>query len=226
MKKESSREKYTPRIKICGLTKADEALLCAELGANAIGLVFYKRSPRYVADAQAYDICRILPKEIKRVGVFVNEPYSSIMHKIEKFGIDIVQLHGNEPPQIVTVLRKEGIAVIKALFLEEKPDFKEAADYEASAFLVECGKGSLPGGTALSWSWEKAKSLGEKYPLILAGGLSPENVSTAVSLCLPDAVDVSSGVESSPGIKDIEKVKSFINKVSACSLTKKPWRIF
>lgn len=218
--------KYTPQIKICGLTKIDDAVKCTELGADAIGLVFHPKSPRFVTDDRAREICLALPKGIKRVGVFVDETFASIIRKVERCGINAVQLHGNEQPQLVGSLRKENLIVIKALFLENKPSLEEAKDFDASAFIVEYGKGALPGGNALSWDWEKAKKISGKYPLILAGGLTPENVSHAVSLCLPDAVDVSSGVESAPGTKDIEKVKLFISRVSACSLAKRPGRIF
>lgn len=218
--------KYIPQVKICGLTKIDDAVQCASLGADAIGLVFHPKSPRFVTDDRAREICFALPKGIKRVGVFVDETFASIMQKVEKCGINAVQLHGNEPPQLAGSLRKEKLIVIKALFLEKKPDLEDAVNYNASAFLAECGKGALPGGNALSWDWEKAKKISGKYPLILAGGLTPENVCHAVFLCLPDAVDVSSGVESAPGIKDIEKVKLFISRVFACSLAKRPGRIF
>jgi len=220
------KTRNSPEIKICGITGVKDALSCAELGADAIGIVFYPKSPRFVTDDGAREICFALTKGIKRVGVFVDETFASIMQKVEKCGINAVQLHGNEPPQLVGSLRKENLIVIKALFLENKPALEEAKDYDASAFLVECGKGALPGGNALSWDWEKAKKISGKYPLILAGGLTPENVSQAVSLCLPDAVDVSSGVESAPGIKDIEKVKLFIMNVSESIPAKKTRRIF
>jgi len=220
------KTRNSPEIKICGITGVKDALSCASLGADAIGLVFHPKSPRFVTDDRAREICLALPKGIKAVGVFVDETFASIMRKVERCGINTVQLHGNESPELVTCLRRENLIVIKALFLEKKPTLEDAANYEASAFLTECGKGALPGGNALSWDWEKAKMISGKYPLILAGGLTPENVSQAVSLCLPDAVDVSSGVESAPGIKDIEKVKLFISMVSACSLAKRPGRIF
>jgi phosphoribosylanthranilate isomerase/indole-3-glycerol phosphate synthase/phosphoribosylanthranilate isomerase len=226
MEHKPAGSRYTPQVKICGLTGIDDAVQCAELGADAIGLVFHLNSLRFVTDDRAREICLALPERVKRVGVFVDETFELIMRKIERCGINAVQLHGNEPPQLVGSLRKENLIVIKALFLQKKPAFEDAAIYEASAFLAECGKGALPGGNALSWDWEKAKNISGKYSLILAGGLTPENVSHAVSLCLPDAVDVSSGVESAPGIKNIEKVKLFISRVSECSLTKRPGRIF
>lgn len=218
--------KYSPQVKICGLTEINAAVECASLGADAIGLVFHPKSTRFVSDDRAREICLALPEETKKVGIFVDETFTSIMHKAEKCGINAVQLHGNESPDLAKSLMKEGLIVIKALFFEKNPSFEDAANYEISAFLAECGKGALPGGNALSWDWEKAKNIGGKYPLILAGGLTPDNISHAVSLCIPDAVDVSSGVESAPGIKDINKVKMFMSNVSASLLLKKPGRIF
>jgi len=216
----------SPEIKICGITGVKDALSCADLGADAIGLVFYPKSPRFVTDDRAREICLALPERVKRVGVFVDETFASIMQKVERCGINAVQLHGNESPQLAGDLLKENLIVIKALFHSKKPAFEDAVNYEASAFLAECGKGVLPGGNALAWDWKKAKKISGKYPLILAGGLTPENVSHAVSFCLPDAVDVSSGVESAPGIKDIKKVELFISRVSACRLIKTAGRIF
>jgi phosphoribosylanthranilate isomerase len=217
---------HAPQVKICGLTEVDAAVECASLGADAIGLVFYPKSPRFVTDEQARKICLALPGKTKKTGVFVDADFKSIMQRVGKCGINAVQLHGNETPELVESLMKECLIVIKALFLEKKPLFEDTANYNASAFLAECGKGALPGGNALSWDWVKAKKITVKYPYILAGGLSPENVFQAVSLGLPDAVDVSSGVESAPGIKDIEKIKLFISSVKACSLPKREWRIF
>jgi phosphoribosylanthranilate isomerase len=218
--------KYTPQIKICGLTETDKAVRCAELDADAIGLVFHPKSPRFVSDAKAREICSALPEKTNKVGVFVDETFETIIKKVDKCGINTVQLHGNESPDLAAKLMKEKLTVIKALFLEKEPSFKNAVKYQVSAFLGECGRGALPGGNALSWDWEKAKMINEKYPLILAGGLTPENVYHALSLCLPDAVDVSSGVESAPGIKDIKKVELFIGRARSSAPANRPWRIF
>ncbi len=226
IKQKDNTDNQTPQIKICGITRVSDALSCAELGVNALGFVFYPKSPRYVDQNKVLEISQALPKEIKTVGVFVDESFSSIMQTVEKCGLSAVQLHGSETPQLAAELCKENLIVIKALFLEKSPSIEEAKNYEASAFIVEYGKGALPGGNALSWDWEKAKTVGENYPLILAGGLAPDNISTAISICSPDAVDISSGVESSYGIKDIGKVESFISIVSGCALTKTTRRIF
>ena len=218
-------ERYnSPQIKICGLTRVDEAVKCAELGADAIGCVFYSKSPRNVSVDEAENICRSLPENIITVGLFVNESFSFIMHRVKACGLKSVQLHGQESFELVEALRKENILVIKALFAERKPELKDADKYNASAYLVECGKGKLPGGNAVEWDWKKAKAFGEKYPFVLAGGLKPDNVCQAVSDSVPDAVDVSSGVESFPGRKDPGKVEAFIKAVSGCVFDKEKAR--
>ena len=148
------------------------------------------------------------------------------MGKIERCHLNAVQLHGQESPQIVRSLRKENILVIKALFIKGRPSLEDASKYEASAYLVECGQGKLPGGNALAWNWKAARDFGKKYPFILAGGLAPENIYSAVNSSAPDAVDISSGVESAAGQKDLDKVASFMDAISRCHLSKKIRRIF
>jgi phosphoribosylanthranilate isomerase len=212
--------KQIPQIKICGLTNAHEAYECAALGAHAIGCVFYPKSPRHVSQKQARDIAEALPPEISLVGVFVNEGFDEIMKKVKHCHLNAIQLHGQEPPDLANRLRNENLLIIKALFDKIKPGFNDASRYRASAYLVECGKGKLPGGNALSWNWEKAIELGKSYPLILAGGISEDNVIQAINESSPDALDISSGVESAPGRKDIAKVKSFISKVTTSDLYK------
>ena len=219
-------QKNTPQIKVCGLTRVDEALECVALGVDAIGCVFYPKSPRNLTEAQAKEICIAMPEGVKTIGVFVNETFSDIMAKVEKCRLKGVQLHGQESADLVTRLRQENLLVIKALFDENKPSLNEAAHYSASAYLVECGKGKLPGGNAVKWNWNKAKPIGDTHPLILAGGLAPDNVAAAVAAGIPDAVDVSSGVESSPGRKDLLKVKSLIDAVCRCTVNKDVRMIF
>jgi phosphoribosylanthranilate isomerase len=217
---------FIPQVKICGLTRVQQALQCADLGADAIGFVFYPKSPRHLTDDQAKKICMALPERVKKVGVFVNESFSSIMNHVERCHLSIAQLHGQESPELVRRLCNQNIQVIKAFFIDGNPSLKDAENYPASAFLVECAQGKLPGGNALQWNWDQAKSFGEKHPLIIAGGLSPENVSHAIKVSSPHAVDVSSGVESSPGNKDIDKVSLFLDAVSRCSVNKNAEKIF
>ncbi len=205
----------SPQVKICGLKSVEEAVACAELGADAIGCVFFERSPRFVTDEQARDICRGLPKGVYGVGVFVNEDFENVMGRVERCGLKAVQLHGGESPEMVRRLRDEGVVVIKAFFVNSEPAMDAAELYEASACLVECAGGVLPGGNAMAWDWGAARGLSRKTPLVLAGGLTPDNVSDAIRAAVPAAVDVSSGVEAGPGIKDIGRVQRFIDAVRA-----------
>ncbi len=215
------------QIKICGLTVPEQALQCAKMGADAIGLVFFAKSPRNVSDEQARAISDILPPEIVTTGVLVNENFDFIMNRVKNCGLKAVQLHGQETPELVEKLRAEGLTVIKGLFMSKAPFLQDAPDFAASGFLVECGKGKLPGGNAETWKWSEAGPFARKFPLILAGGLSPENVAQAISESEPDAVDVvSSGVEASPGQKDMEKVRRFIAAVQHCDTQRKLRRIF
>ena len=209
----SGQEKFTPQVKICGITQVEQALWCAELGADAVGCVFYPKSPRYLTEEKARDICRALPGHLTAVGVFFGKTYPEIMEKVEKYRLRAVQLHGRESPELVRQLKKENLIVIKALFIDGTPDLDDAASYQASGYIVECTGGPLPGGNAMAWNWNESRAFGQKHPLILAGGLSPENVQQAVQDSMPDAVDVSSGVESSPGIKDFDRIKAFIDAV-------------
>ncbi len=203
-----------PQVKICGLTRPAEALECARLGADAIGLVFYPRSPRNVTPQQAGNICRRLPPGVTAVGVFVDTPSEKNISLAAGCGFSTVQLHGREKPRQLSRLEQAGLRVIKALFTNRSPEIVEAPRYDAAAaILVECGRGNLPGGNALAWNWKLPEGLFKRHPIILAGGLDPENIREALLAGRPDAVDVSSGVELSPGKKDLRKVQAFLSAV-------------
>jgi phosphoribosylanthranilate isomerase len=147
------------------------------------------------------------------VGVFVDADYATVMRTVDACRLTVVQLHGRESPELVGRVRKQGITVIKALFVDGRPSPARAADYPAHAFLVECAHGPLPGGNAMAWRYESVKADDRIRPLILAGGLSPETVSRAIEQARPDAVDVSSGVEQRPGVKSMDKVREFLSIV-------------
>jgi phosphoribosylanthranilate isomerase len=202
-----------PQVKICGLTRPHEAAHCVRLGADAIGLVFFPKSPRNVTDDQARAVVAALPETVAAVGVFVDAPFSFIMERVDRCGLCMAQLHGREPAELAARLMAEGVGVIKALFVDGAPGIADAKNYQVDAFLVECAKGPLPGGNAMAWDWGTAREFGRQSPLVLAGGLSPGNVHDAIRACLPWAVDVSSGVEASPGRKDIHKVERLIAAV-------------
>jgi len=217
---------HTPQIKICGLTKPEDAAKCITLGADAIGLVFFKKSPRYLTVNRAQGIIHALPKGATVVGVFANEPFNSIMDIVYSCHINTVQLHGNEPPKFVNDLIKQGLRVIKALYMESEPSVKKMASYQASAYIVECAEGILPGGNAMVWNWQDAAPFSETHPLILAGGLTADNVGDAIRQAMPDVVDVSSGVEYAPGKKDMHKVTMFIKAVKESRTKRELRRIF
>ena len=217
----------SPQIKICGLTVVEEALACAQAGADAIGLVFYPPSPRNISAAVARDIGANLPPHICKVGLFVDAPFLEMMKTAQNCRLDYIQLHGCEPPAMVEAIQMAGISVIKALFANKKPFVSEAKDYRSCVFLVEVGSQAAPGGSGLVWQWGAARAFLAGRPTILAGGLNPENVGEAIGqFGAPDAVDVSSGVESAPGRKDIDKVRAFIETVRNTKPGFAPGRIF
>ncbi len=223
-----SRQPGTPgrvAVKICGLTRVDEAEGCVQLGADAVGCVFFPKSPRHVSGEQAAAICRALSGRATVVGVFVNAGFDAIMARVGRCGLGAVQLHGQEGPELVRRLGDEGVPVIKALFDGGRPGLGDAGSYAAAAFLVECAKGPLPGGNAMAWDWSSARPLGAAHPMILAGGLSPQNVAQAIAAARPSAVDVSSGVESAPGRKDLARAAAFVEAVNRCPRTA-PFGVF
>lgn len=215
-----------PQIKVCGLTRVEDALVCREAGVDAIGLVFYPPSPRFVKPNRAARIAAAVRGRAVTVGVFVDETYDTIMRTTENCALQAVQLHGQESPAMIRRLKSHNLTVIKTLFYTRTPFFKDAAAYEASSFLLECGRGRLPGGNASSWPWQKARNIELRKPFILAGGLTPQNVATAIVRGSPDAVDVSSGVESAPGRKNSTQIKLFIDTVAASGNHMATRRIF
>ena len=202
-----------PQVKICGLTRPHEAAQCVSLGADAVGVVFYPKSPRHVTADQAQAVVGALPETAAAVGVFVDADFSYIMTRVERCGLSMAQLHGRESVRLAARLKAEGVGVIKALFINGRPGFDDAPEFDVDGYLVECAKGPLPGGNAMAWDWGAARDFGNRQPLVLAGGLSPDNVADAIGSALPAAVDVSSGVEASPGRKDPDRVARLIAAV-------------
>lgn len=196
------------RIKICGITRVEDALLAADLGAHAIGLVFHPGSPRAVSPAQAARIAAALPAFITVVGLFVNADPATIRKVIDEVPLDLLQFHGNESPADCVGY---GRRFIKAVRMAPAVDLvKCAADFHgASGLLLDAHVTGAWGGTGQRFDWARVPH-GLARPVILSGGLIPENVAEGIRVVRPVAVDVSSGVESAPGIKDAEKLKSFI----------------
>jgi phosphoribosylanthranilate isomerase len=214
------------QIKVCGLTDPADAAACADSGVQAVGLVFYPESRRCIGPEQAAAIRGVLPDAVQTIGVFVDEPAEEILAISEKGRLTGVQLHGTEPPGLVRTLKAHGLFVIKAFYLKGEPSIHRADAYGADACLVEFGRGRLPGGNAMKWNWSAAAAFGARRPFILAGGLCPETVAAAITGARPDAVDVSSGVEASPGRKDSHKIEAFVRAVTQCPTPHQVRRIF
>jgi phosphoribosylanthranilate isomerase len=196
-----------PRVKICGITNLDDARYASACGADALGFVFYKDSPRCVDPGQAQRIIAELPPMITTVGLFVNESPDRIRQTVEFCGLNAVQLHGDEKPDQCCYAPYR---VIKALRLRPGIDDSVFSSYQVSALLLDAYVPDKPGGTGQRCDWDRAKKIASRHRVILAGGLNPDNVTEAVRQVQPYAVDVSSGVEIKPGQKDPEKVASFI----------------
>lgn len=218
-----------PQVKICGLTRPHEAAACAAMGADAIGLVFFPKSPRNVNSHQAKAVVDALPSATAAVGVFVDADFSFIMSQAEGCGLSMAQLHGRESPRLAECLKAEGLGVMKALFIDGRPTLHDAQGFDVDGYLVECAKGPLPGGNAMAWNWGAARDFGRRHPLVLAGGLSPENIADAIGAGLPAAIDISSGVEASPGRKDLGRVARLLAAVQGtadCYAGKKMQAVF
>lgn len=195
------------RVKICGITNSEDAQTAIELGADALGFVFAK-SPRQMTKEQAGEIIKNLPPFITPVGVFVDERVEKVKEICDFCNIGTVQLHGNEDPSYVNDLVK--YKIIKAFRIKAEGDLMPMAIYKAHAFLLDSYVKGTMGGTGVAFNWEIARQAHKYGNIILSGGLTPENVKEAIHIVKPYAVDVSSGVESSPGKKDKQLIKNFI----------------
>ena len=195
------------RIKICGITNIEDALAAIEYGADAIGFVFHNKSPRFVTPGTVKTIISRIPPFITTVGVFVNEDSTKVEKIAQDTGLDIIQLHGSEPPEACHMSKK----VIKAIRVKELTDLEPLKSYQVSAFLLDTYSPHAIGGTGLIFNWDIAVEARNFGRIILAGGLTPDNVEEAVRWVQPYGIDVSSGVEGDiKGRKDRNKLKLFI----------------
>ena len=191
-------------LKICGLTTPEDARFCAEAGAAALGAVFFPPSPRNVTPERAAEVFADVAPDVARVGVFVDATAADILRAARIAGLGVAQLHGAEPPALAAELLAAGIRVLKVLRGGDLA--AEAEAYPADTrFLVECGRGALPGGNGAAWDWSAARAL-SPLPFALAGGLGPDNLAAAATASGAVFFDLSSSVESSPGRKDRGKV--------------------
>lgn len=196
------------KVKICGITSVADAIACVEAGADALGFMFYKRSPRYIEPAVAAEIARQLPEHIIRVGVFVNEQVATVKAVLAMCRLDLLQFHGDEPPEYCLQFN---MRTMKAFRVRDTASLRLLPAYETDFWLLDAYVPALRGGTGETFNWQlavEAKKFGRA--IFLAGGLTPENVAVAVQLVQPYGVDVSTGVESAPGKKDHAKIRAFI----------------
>jgi phosphoribosylanthranilate isomerase len=207
------------RVKICGITRVQDARLAEKLGAYALGFNFYEKSPRAVSPADAWKIRKSLHLTTEAVGVFVNWKPEVIMYLAHALQLDAVQLHGDETPKQLAYL-EDDLPVIKAFRVG--PDFSMSSFKKfrgASFFLLDAATNNKFGGTGKTFDWSVAKKAAQSKKIILAGGLTPENVAEAILAIRPYAVDVASGVESRPGKKDPGKLRAFFSEVARANRT-------
>lgn len=199
-----------PKIKICGITNLADALLSVELGADALGFNFYKKSPRYLSPESARKIINQLDSETLKVGVFVNEDLKKILEIVDAAGINAVQLHGEESPEYCSELKRETDMIIKAFRVSQDFVPEDVLGYEANAVLLDAFVKNAHGGTGHTFDWEIAKKVSSLFQkMYLAGGLSPENIADAINTVSPFGIDACSGLEKKPGIKDETKLRAF-----------------
>jgi phosphoribosylanthranilate isomerase len=201
------------RVKICGVTRLEDALAAARLGADAVGFNFWPGSKRYLAPAAAGEIVRQLPAGVVPFGVFVDPSREEAEAALAASGVAVAQLHGDEPPALCAALP---VPVVKALRVSDSNSLAALASYEVRAFLLDSASPGY-GGSGVTFDWSLAAQVAQVLPVFLAGGLVPENVAAAVRTVRPLAVDVASGVEASPGVKDPTRMEAFIrNAKEAC----------
>ena len=199
------------QIKICGMTNQEDALFAASSGVDALGFIFYEKTPRFVTPEKAKGIIAALPGEVARIGVFVNHSYDEI-ERIRTFcNLDMIQLHGDESPEFCR--RFPSSMVVRSFALRTEDDLRLLDDYPGTPILADSYAPGLRGGTGRIVDWNLARRVMKTHPLILSGGLSPDNISEALAAVSPDAVDINSGVETAPGKKDPEKIRAIVDLI-------------
>ena len=197
-------------VKICGITSCEDAEIAVNYGASAIGMIFYEGSPRYIYPDKAEEWIAAIPSKMKKVGVFVNEKWKNIKTIVEKLNLDYIQLHGDESPEYCDKMIRP---VIKAFRIGTDFDPAVLGNFQVHAFLFDTFQKGKRGGTGSSFNWGLISGLNRDTPVILSGGLNPDNINEGIETVQPSAVDVNSGVESEPGIKDKVKVEKLFNTI-------------
>jgi len=221
-----------PKIKFCGITREQDAELAVSLDAWAVGMIMWPHSPRAVPLDRAAGLAASLKRRTEIVGVFVNPTLAELARTADAVGLTMLQLHGDEGPAFCAeAARRTGCRVIKAVRVAGGADIQSLGRFHTDFHLVDSYRPGVPGGTGEVFAWELAaghrrlappKGKGQRVPLILSGGLTPENVANAIATVRPFAVDVASGVESAPGYKDAAKMRAFAEAVAATGATEDP----
>jgi phosphoribosylanthranilate isomerase len=198
------------KVKVCGITNPEDGAFAAEVGADALGLVFAK-SPRRIGAEEARKISKALPNDVLKVGVFVNEEPETVLRIAAEAGLDCAQLHGDEPPESVAALQEGGLKVVKALRVRDDRSLRSVERYDADLFLLDTYSEKVRGGTGERFDWGLAKALRHCDNILVSGGLTPENVREAVGFFEPYGVDASSSLEDTPGKKNKERVRRFVS---------------
>lgn len=202
------------KVKICGVTNWADAKVALDAGASALGFNFYPPSPRYIAPAEARKITRHMPRRASAVGVFVDEPVKRILEIARAAGIALIQLHGDESPMVARALRPRYL-VIKAFRVRRGFRIERLVRYgDAAAFLLDGFRARLRGGTGKTFDWRIAREAKRYGPILLAGGITPENVEQAILEVNPFGIDVASGVEARPGKKDPARIRALMRAVA------------
>jgi phosphoribosylanthranilate isomerase len=211
-----------PKVKICGITDLDDAVMAAELGAWAVGMIFYEGSPRRCSLEQAQQIAAALRRKVALCGVFVNAPLQEVLRTSDELDLNLVQLHGEEGPSYCAeVKRASGASVIKAGQVSGPGDVRDLERFHVDFHLLDArsripARRALRGGTGETFDWSLLGVRRSKVPLILSGGLNAANVAEAIAATHPFALDSASATESAPGRKDPAKLRAFIDAVAAC----------
>jgi phosphoribosylanthranilate isomerase len=208
-------------LKICGITRLVDAKLAIDAGASALGFVLWPRSPRFVSDRQVAEIVAALPASIMTVGVFVNQPPEEIAMTMHRTGLTTIQLHGDEQTEYLTKLRRPSWKIWKSVALD-RADAVFGTWPAETIFLVDAADPIRRGGTGQVVDWVRAADLARRRNVVLAGGLTPENVAEAIEQVHPYGVDVSSGVEDAPGLKNANKVIRFLHSARNTSAYLEP----
>ena len=202
------------RVKVCGITRLEDAELAVELGAWALGFILWPQSPRVADPAVAAGISAALRRRTERVGVFVNPTLDEVAHAADEIGLSHIQLHGDEGPAFCAEAgRRTGAKVIKAVRVSAAADFQDLERFHTDFHMLDTAVRGMRGGTGETWDWALARSRRRRTPVILSGGLTADNVAAGIAAVEPYAVDVSSGVEAAPGVKDPDKLRAFFAAV-------------